>query len=327
MADTSADTRGFIAHRPPFDTLPENVLDRVVGQLGRFELKAGDVFPPGDEDERTHLFIVQRGSIEMRTPSGRLCEKLGEGDLFTTQCQLVNLTEAETGTVMEKTVVLALRCTDLRTVCRESKEFAQHFRDSVTTRLRAAVDRNNQAMDAVADSLGSDIGDLVRHDPITLEASATIQQAARLMTDQRVSSVMIVDGGELAGLITDRDLRRSIASGLAHEDPVANIMTRDLKCISSGEPVMQALMVMTQLGVHHLPVMDGKRLIGMVTATDLTRHQSTHSALFASDVRKAASIGDLVRVSRKLPELQLHLANAGASALNIGEAVSFITDS
>jgi CBS domain-containing protein len=84
---------------------------------------------------------------------------------------------------------------------------------------------------------------------------------------------------------------------------------------------------MTRLHVHHLPVVREKKVIGMLTATDLARHQTTNSAFLATDVRKAESVQDLANVSARLPDLQFQLANSSASALHIGEAISSITDS
>ena len=86
-------------------------------------------------------------------------------------------------------------------------------------------------------------------------------------------------------------------------------------------------MMMTRLHIHHLPVLDGERLAGMITATDLARHQSTNSAYIAVDIRKAATIEQLQQASERLPSLQMQLAYASATALHIGEAISCITDS
>ena len=86
-------------------------------------------------------------------------------------------------------------------------------------------------------------------------------------------------------------------------------------------------MTMTRMHVHHLPVTRNGKLAGMITATDLANHQSANSAYLAADLRKAKSVSDLVEVSRRLPTLHLHLANASVTARHIGEAVSCLTDS
>ena len=160
------------------------------------------------------------------------------------------------------------------------------------------------------------------------DSHSTIRDAARLMSDKNVSSVMLMDGDHLAGMITDRDLRkRCVAVGLSPEEPVSQIMTTDLETIQESTLVIQALMTMTRLHVHHLPVLRNDKVVGMLTATDLARHQTTNSAFLATDVRKAESVEDLAAISERLPDLQFQLANSSASALHIGDAISSITDS
>jgi CBS domain-containing protein len=173
-----------------------------------------------------------------------------------------------------------------------------------------------------------EISDLLRMDPITVPADATIQHTAQIMSDNNVSSVMVMDGGNLAGVITDRDLRRRcVAVGRSGDEPASAIMTPNPETIQSNSLMVHALMTMTRLHVHHLPVMKGEDLVGMITATDLARHQSTNSAYMAVDIRKAKSVEDLIKASQRLPSLQMQLSSASATALHIGEAISCITDS
>ena len=70
--------------------------------------------------------------------------------------------------------------------------------------------------------------DLLQREPITTTGDATIREAAELMARQRCSSLLVVDGDRLTGIVTDRDLRtRVLATGLETTHPVLTIMTRD----------------------------------------------------------------------------------------------------
>jgi CBS domain-containing protein len=156
----------------------------------------------------------------------------------------------------------------------------------------------------------------------------TIRETAAMMSNKNVSSVMVMRDDRLIGLVTDRDLRkRCVAVGLNGSEPIDQIMTVDPKVITASTLTAQALMTMTRMHVHHLPVTRNGKLVGMITATDLANHQSANSAYLAADLRKAKSVPDLVEVSKRLPTLHLHLANASVTARHIGEAVSCLTDS
>jgi CBS domain-containing protein len=83
---------------------------------------------------------------------------------------------------------------------------------------------------------------------------------------------------------------------------------------------------MTRLNVHHLPVLDDGRVAGILTTTDLTRFQSANAVYLVGDIHKAKDIDTLVQISAKVGELQVHLVNGGATADQVGQAVSAVTD-
>lgn len=319
--------RDFLARRAPFDALPEELLNQLPESLSIRYLRRGTVFPPEDADDE-YVYIVRSGAIKLCDREEIICEKLGEGDMFTVACQLVDFTEERVGETLEDTLLYLLPCGTIRELSKQSEPFRRHFTQSLSERLKQAVNTIQETVSADVSTMAVEVSALLRKDPITIEADCTIREAAHLMSEQNVSSVMLTDNGRLVGLITDRDLRRRcVAAGLSVDYPARDIMTEGIETIEPDALMIQALMTMTRLHVHHLPVVKDDRLVGMLTATDLARHQSTNSAFIATDIRKAKGIDDLARASARLPDLQVQLATAGASALHIGEAVSCITDS
>ncbi len=320
--------RDFLAQRPPFDALPEEQLDQLPKSLEIRYLRRGSLFPPSDNTEG-FIYILRSGAIELLDEEDNLVEKLGEGGLHTTDCQLIDFSRVTHGIAAEDTLIYQLPCEVLKTLRKTEPAFDRHFSESIRDRLKQAVRTlqvNNEASPVA--QMTVEVSDLIRKTPVTIDINSSIRQAAELMSQKNVSSVMIMDGTSLAGIITDRDLRkRCIAAGVSTDRPVSQIMTTDLETIQESSLAIQALMTMTRLHVHHLPVKRGDSVVGMLTATDLARHQSTNSAYLASDIRKAAGVDDLAQVSERLPDMQFQLANSNASALHIGEAISSITDS
>lgn len=147
------------------------------------------------------------------------------------------------------------------------------------------------------------------------------------MSDEHVSSILIMENEQLAGLVSDHDLRnRCIAAGVSPEQPVRDIMSTQLVTISESTSLSDALLTMTRHQIHHLPVMRNHTPIGMISVSDLIRHLGANSAFIATDIDKANTVERLVQISRHLPELQLQLAIANTTALKIGEVISTITD-
>lgn len=115
---------------------------------------------------------------------------------------------------------------------------------------------------------------LVRHvmepHPETVSPAATVTDAARLMRDRRVGALLVLDGGCLVGLVTDRDLAtRNLAEQAGSEQPVRDVMTTELICVRPESPVERAEELMSEFRVKRLPVRDEGGLHGIVTQTDI----------------------------------------------------------
>jgi CBS domain-containing protein len=168
---------------------------------------------------------------------------------------------------------------------------------------------------------------LIQRHPVTVSPLTSIREAAQLMQQQGVSSLLIVEQDLLFGLITDRDLRnRVVASGLDTARPILDIATLAPLSIGMHELAFDALLLMARHNIHHVPVCDGQRVIGMVTATDLTEHHSSSAVHLAGHIYKQTSLEGLQRASAKVAGLQQNLAAAGASAYATGHTVTAITD-
>jgi CBS domain-containing protein len=104
-----------------------------------------------------------------------------------------------------------------------------------------------------------------------LRIDQTVREAARYMTERRVGAASVLDGTQLVGILSERDIMgRVVAHG---QDPdktrVADVMTRDLVVAGVGDPCEEGLRRMKQAGCRHLPVVEGDRLVGMVSQRDL----------------------------------------------------------
>ncbi|MFB6154472.1 MAG: cyclic nucleotide-binding/CBS domain-containing protein [Haloferacaceae archaeon] len=114
--------------------------------------------------------------------------------------------------------------------------------------------------------------DVARTDVVTVEPETPAQEIARLMRDERIGSVVVVDGkGSVAGMVTDRDL---VTYGLtADEDPrelIANdILAPHVFSVESDATVFDAVTRMSEEGVRRIPIVDDGELVGIVTLDDL----------------------------------------------------------
>ncbi len=105
----------------------------------------------------------------------------------------------------------------------------------------------------------------------TLPSTATAREAARTLAEKEVGAIAVVDDGRLAGVLSERDLTVRIIAGGADADAtrVADIMTRDPITVQAAESLSHALNEMRGRKFRHLPVVDGDKLVGMISVRDL----------------------------------------------------------
>ena len=107
---------------------------------------------------------------------------------------------------------------------------------------------------------------------VTVEPSTSVAAAVTVMGMQRVGAVLVMEKEKLAGIFTERDLVRAMSHDIgASSQSVAQWMTRDPVTVGPDAPVEQALEIMLAGNFRHLPVMEGERLVGVVSIRDLSR--------------------------------------------------------
>ena len=101
----------------------------------------------------------------------------------------------------------------------------------------------------------------------------TVLAALGVMAEHDIGAVLVLDGDEIAGLLTERDYARKVALvGRASKDsPVGAIMTVDVVCVPPTHTVEACMAVMTERRVRHLPVVEGNRVVGLVSIGDLVK--------------------------------------------------------
>ncbi len=315
--------RDFLAGVPPFDELPDETLDSLPEQLEIRYLRRGETFPP--KGAGAALWLPRSGAIELRDAAGRLLARIGEG---ATIDDCLAPPPRPTGEAIEDSLLYCLPCAALRRLGERYPTLERHFSISPRERMRRALETAGQDPIGIDDDLGAEVATLLKHPPVTIDASASIQQAAQRMSEERVSSLLVMRDECLAGIVTDSDLRRRVvAPGRDPGEPVGEIVSSDVHSIPPDASLMRAMLTMTRLRVHHLPVIDGDgRLLGLLSDGDITRRQTINPVFLASDIARADSLDELIAASRALPELQLRLASANASARHIGESISCLTD-
>lgn len=118
------------------------------------------------------------------------------------------------------------------------------------------------------------VGEIMTSPAVTVPQAGTLREATGRMLDAKVGSVVVVDAG-IVGILTRSDVLRAAyhAHGSLSELPVSEGMSGDVVTTKPTTSVSKALSLMEQYGIKKLPVVEELELVGMVTMTDVARHQ------------------------------------------------------
>ncbi|MCT8161988.1 DUF294 nucleotidyltransferase-like domain-containing protein [Pseudoruegeria sp. SHC-113] len=290
----------FLAGIHPYDTLPAADLERVSEASACKTVAAGEtVYKQGDKLEG--LYIVFSGEVDVEDANGVQLSHLGSRNSF-----------GERGLLRDgKAVTTARAAGDAQLLLVPARVFLHLLKTQAS--FARFFDRSRATVAAPSDLSTIGIGDLMARDPLTCTPKTSVTEAARIMRDNRVSSLGVIgEGGQMVGILTIRDLAyKAVADGTPGSAPVSEVMRADPVTLDPGALGSDVLHAMLEMGVGHLPVVDRGCLIGMVTQTDLTRFQAISSSVLVADVAEARDAFDLAAVTARIPQMLVQLVGSG----------------
>ncbi len=107
----------------------------------------------------------------------------------------------------------------------------------------------------------------------TISKDASVAEAIRILAEKRIGSVIVMDGEKVVGIFTERDFVRKIGQPGKDSQAVkiAEVMTADLITVNLIQSVNECMALMTENCIRHLPVMDGEKLVGIVSIGDVLK--------------------------------------------------------
>ncbi|HEX2025050.1 MAG TPA: CBS domain-containing protein [Actinomycetota bacterium] len=113
------------------------------------------------------------------------------------------------------------------------------------------------------------ISEVMTEAAVTDRPDDTLRQAAVKMREQQTGSLLVLDGNDLVGIVTERDVLKAVATGMDLDAPIAEVMSKDVVTVEPGTSLREAARIMAERWIRHLPVLDGERLVGIVSQRDL----------------------------------------------------------
>ena len=263
----------------------------------------------------------------MRDARGSLVDRGGEGACFGSTSLTRGNPSTVSVTAIEDTLALLLPAEDFHRLCTDHPQVDAFFDAQRAGRMSGAV-ASLQVSSTGNAILRTRVRDLVGREPVAVGTTASVRDAAQVMSQRGVSSVLVMDGERLAGILTDRDLRtRVLAAGADPGALVAEVMTTDPVTGAVDSLAFEVLLEMVGRNIHHLPIVDAAgHPVGVVTTTDLLRLEQANPVYLAGDIAKQRDVDGVARVANRLPEVVQALVEQDASADDIGRIVTAVGD-
>lgn len=311
---------GFLKEHPPFSYLRrEDLLSLSEQAVVRYCRPDEVIFKQG-EIPRNCIFIVQEGAVHLlreAEPEPILVDECDEGDVFGVRPLLAEEAYALTAKAAEESLLYEISTDGLRQLLENQPKVAWYLAQSFAAGMRNRFSRDKKGR---IFSENSQLTDETFHlievqsiehsrKPVTCPPNTNVQAAAKIMQQQRVGSIIVVDEeNHPMGILTDRDLRNRIVTGeLPLDTLVTEIMSSPVKTVPPSQTVADVQLEMMRHGIHHLALTeDGTSLspiVGVISEHDLLVVQGNNPAIFIREIRRCTEAGQLRAIRERAERL------------------------
>ena len=108
---------------------------------------------------------------------------------------------------------------------------------------------------------------------VSVSREAPVLEAIRVMAEHHIGAVLVMEGEQLIGIASERDYARKVIlqGRSSHDTPVALIMTSPVVCVGPQDTLAECMAIMTEKHIRHLPVIEGERVVGVISIGDLVK--------------------------------------------------------
>jgi len=302
----------FLQQHPPFQHLSTPFLRKLVEEIEVQYIKSDTpVFHAGDLAQ-SQLYMVRQGAVHLyrETENERtLVDTCDEGDLFGFRPLLADRRYMLSAVTTEESLLYAIPSSLIEAHMAENPDLALYVARSIA----ADTQRRYQSMgemDTESDGFLSEV-QLIKpkRAPVTCLEHTLIKDAAARMSQQQVSSIVIVDSREHPiGILTDKDLRRQVATGkVSIDQTVTTIMSSPVFTVKQELTAADLQIAMVKNHIHHLVLTadgtDGSPVSGILTEHDLLVAQGNNPAVLIRRIRRARDTRELAAIRERSEQL------------------------
>jgi CBS domain-containing protein len=325
-----AGVRQALSAYAPFSQLAEDDLDFVARRAELAYFARDEVIVSPASGAPTACWIVKQGLVAGRRPGDpedAPSVSLTPGESFPVGALMADRPVSSTYRAAGDVFCWTLKKADFDELVRRSEVFLDFCR----RRTAALLDLSNRALQATYAqqatqwrSMATPLGDIVRRAPVTVAADAPLREVFGIMERERVGSVIV---GEAEGIFTRQDvIGRIVLPGVPLETPIGSVMTTPLLSLDARATVAEAMLLMAERTIRHVPVRRDGTLAGVVTERDLFVMQRQTLRGIGDAIGAARDAGALRTVADDIRAWSSTLVAQGVAAAFVTRLISRLND-
>ena len=280
------------------------------------------------------LLFIRRGAVRGQRGIADLAAggvHYEAGDLFPVSAVVGQRPVTATYEALEDLFCLEFDAAAVRELAASSAPWADFLNRRVLMFLdlsRQAL-RQSQAAQALAErAMETPLSELPIKPLVTCHPDEPLIEVLRRMQRTRVGSMIAVDeAGAVQGILTRHDLLDRVALARPADDtPVLQVMTRPVSTVGLQATMQEAALLMSRHGIRHLPIVDGDRVVNMISERDLFAMQRLSLRNLSGAIRAATDRDTLVRAGAEIRQFARHLVGQGVSAGSLTQLLSHLND-
>ncbi len=307
----------FLKDFPPFHVLTKEQLLTISKNVKVVYLQKNTYIFKREEEIHDHFYVVKDGAIGIFGENDNvLVDECDEGDIFGLRALIRKGNYILSAKAIEESIVYSISSELLEKIIHTNVEANKFLIASFATNTRNPYSNEDKGtLFANVESLQKDESGFTEvqsahysKNPVTCNADISIKKAAQTMSAKRVGSIIITDQKKPLGIITDKDLRIKIATGLfSIEDNVQKIMSSPVITYPEDITVAEAQIAMLQNRITHLCITkDGtpnSKLVGILSEHDIVVIHGNNPSVLIKEVKRAKTAEALQYIRSKAQEL------------------------
>jgi CBS domain-containing protein len=309
-----------LARYPPFDRIDPAQLRAALRGARELSFETGDPVLVEDGPPASGLWAIVSGSMDL-LHDGEVIQVLEPGECFGHPSLLTGMAPAFTVRAREPSRCVLLSTEGSRRVL-GTVAGATYIAASMRRRLTGA----GHTVHALRDVRTTPVSVIMR--PVTFcEPEEPLREVARRLSHDATSALLVRLGSEQLGIVTDADVRAGVADdAVSFDTPVRTIARAPIPTVPAAQLAVEAVVDMLGAGAEHLVVLDGDRVCGVLSASDLLGLDATGPIGLRHTILGAPDEDALVHAAGQLPQLFVALERAGVPPRELGRVLSLQHD-